>query len=75
MMFSSLKEDDMTEAITPRSLTPPLLSPRLEAEMLEACAAVAAWHGLKAEALGITRMNLRWNFVFGVQVKRTLSGD
>ena len=64
----------MTEAITPRNLTPGLCQ-RLEAEMLEACAAVAARHGLKAEALGITAMNLRWNFVFGVQVKRAISGD
>jgi hypothetical protein len=30
--------------------------------------AVAARHGLKAEALGITAMNLRWNFDFGVRV-------
>ena len=57
----------MTEAITPRNLTPGLCQ-RLEAEMLEACAAVAARHGLKAEALGITAMNLRWNFDFGVRV-------
>lgn len=57
----------MTEAITPRNLTPGLCQ-KLEAEMLEACAAVAARHGLKVEALGITAMNLRWNFDFGVRV-------
>ena len=57
----------MTEAITPRNLTPGLCQ-RIEAEMLEACTAIAARHGLKAEALGITAMNLRWNFDFGVRV-------
>jgi hypothetical protein len=67
VMFSGVKEADMTETITPRSLTPGLCR-RLEAEMLEACAAVAARHGLTAEALGITAMNLRWNIEFGVRV-------
>jgi hypothetical protein len=41
-MFSSLKEDEVTKAITARNFIP----------------------ALKTEALGITGMNLRWNFVF-----------
>ena len=54
MMFSSLKEEEMTGAITPRNLTPGLCQ-RLEAEMLETCAAVAARHGLKVEPWELRR--------------------
>ena len=67
LIFSEHTDEDMTKAIAPRNLTPGLCQ-KLEAEMLDACASVAARHGLKAEALGITAMNLRWNFDFGVRV-------
>lgn len=63
---------DMPDTTPPRNLTPGLRQ-RIEAEMLEACAAVAARHGLTAEGLGIKSMNLRWNFEFGVRVSIPLA--
>jgi hypothetical protein len=71
-MFSVVKEAGMTEAVTPRNLTPGLCK-RLEAEMLEACAAVAARHGLKVEGLGIQVMDLGWHFEFGVRASIPLA--
>jgi hypothetical protein len=53
MMFSSLKEDEVTKAITARNFIP----------------------ALKSEAMGITGISLRWDFVFGVRAKRALSRD
>lgn len=57
----------MSEIEPPRNLTPGLCK-AIEAEMLRACAEVAARHGLVAEGLGVHAMNLRWNFEFGVRV-------
>lgn len=57
----------MSEIAPPRNLTPGL-SKTIEAEMLKACAEVAAKHGLAAEGLGIQGMDLRWHFEFGVRV-------
>ena len=57
----------MSEMAPPRNLTPGLCK-TIEAEMLKACADVAAKHGLMAEGLGVQAMELRWNFEFGVRV-------
>jgi len=57
----------MAKIVPPRNLTPGLCK-SIEAQMLEACAEVAAKHGLIAEGLGIQAMKLRWNFEFGVRV-------
>lgn len=57
----------MTKVAPPRNLTPGLCK-AIEAEMLKACAGVAARHGLVAEGLGLQSMDLRWNFEFGVRV-------
>ncbi len=51
----------MPSAKPPRNLTP-VLCQRLQAEMLKACEAVAARHGLVVEARDITGVNLRWGF-------------
>lgn len=58
---------DMTKVAPPRNLTPGLCK-MVEAEMLRACAKVAAKHGLVAEGLGLQAMDLRWNFELGVRV-------
>lgn len=57
----------MPEVAPPRNLTPGLCK-AIEAEMLRACAEVAARHGLMVEGLGVQAMDLRWNFEFGVRV-------
>jgi hypothetical protein len=57
----------MSEVAPPRNLTPGLCK-AIEAEMLRACAEVAARHGLMVEGLGVQAMDLRWNFEFGVRV-------
>jgi hypothetical protein len=57
----------MSEIAPPRNLTTGLCK-TIEAEMLKACAEVAAKHGLVAEGLGMQAMDLRWNFEFGVRV-------
>ena len=57
----------MTDIAPPWNLTPGLCK-TIEAEMLKACADVAAKHGLMAEGLGVQAMELRWNFEFGVRV-------
>ncbi|NHM17533.1 hypothetical protein [Tritonibacter mobilis] len=57
----------MTDIAPPWNLTPDLCK-TIEAEMLKACADVAAKHGLMAEGLGVQAMDLRWNFEFGVRV-------
>ena len=57
----------MTDIAPPWNLTPGLCK-TIEAEMLKACAEVAARHGLVAEGLGMQAMDLRWNFEFGVRV-------
>ncbi|WP_412507456.1 hypothetical protein [Roseovarius sp. SYSU LYC5161] len=57
----------MSDITPPRNLTPGLCK-TIEAEMLEACAEVAARHGLVSEGLGTQAMDLRWNFEFGVRV-------
>ena len=51
----------MPSAKPPRNLTPALCQ-RLQAEMLKACEAVAARHGLVVEARDITGVDLRWGF-------------
>lgn len=51
----------MPSAKPPRNLTP-VLCQRLQAEMLKACEAVAARHGLVVEPRGITAVDLRWGF-------------
>lgn len=51
----------MLSAKPPRNLTPALCQ-RLQAEMLKACEAVAARHGLVVEARDITGVDLRWGF-------------
>jgi len=56
----------MPEVAPPRNLTPGLCK-AIEAEMLRACAEVAARHGLMVEGLGVQAMDLRWNFEFGVR--------
>lgn len=40
----------------------------VESDMREACAEVAARHGLVAEGLGLRAMDLRWAFEFGIGV-------
>lgn len=57
----------MSEITPPRNLTPGMCK-KIEAEMLKACAEVAAKHGLVAEGLGLQAMDLRWSFEFGVRV-------
>jgi len=57
----------MPEVAPPRNLTPGLCK-AIEAEMLRACAEVAARHGLMVEGLGVQAVDLRWNFEFGVRV-------
>lgn len=57
----------MSEIAPPRNLTPGLCK-AIEAEMLRACAEVAARHGLVSKGLGVQAMDLRWNFEFGVRV-------
>jgi len=57
----------MPEVAPPRNLTPGLCK-AIEADMLRACAEVAARHGLMVEGLGVQAMDLRWNFEFGVRV-------
>lgn len=57
----------MPEVAPPRNLSPGLCK-AIEAEMLRACAEVAARHGLMVEGLGVHAMDLRWNFEFGVRV-------
>ena len=57
----------MIDIAPPRNLRPGLCK-TIEAEMLKACAEVAAKHGLVAEGLGVQAMDLRWNFEFGVRV-------
>jgi hypothetical protein len=49
----------MPSAKPPRNLTP-VLCQRLQAEMLKACEAVAARHGLVVEPRDITSVDLRW---------------
>jgi len=51
----------------PRNL-PLGLCKAIEAEMLRACADVAARHCLVAQGLSMQAMDLRWNFEFGVRV-------
>lgn len=51
----------MPSAKPPRNLTP-VLCQRLHAEMLKACEAVAARHGLVIEPRDITGVDLRWGF-------------
>ena len=51
----------MPSAKPPRNLTP-VLCQRLQAEMLKACEAVAARHGLVVEPRDITGVDLRWGF-------------
>ena len=51
----------MPSAKPPRNLTP-VLCRRLQAEMLKACEAVAARHGLVVEPRDITGADLRWGF-------------
>jgi len=51
----------MPSAKPPRNLTP-VLCQRLQAEMLKACEAVAAGHGLVVEPRDITGVDLRWGF-------------
>jgi hypothetical protein len=36
--------------------------------MLQACAEVAAKHGLVIEGQGLQALDLRWNFEFGVRL-------
>ncbi len=57
----------MSAVTPPRNLTPGLCK-SIEAEMLRACADVAAKHGLVAAGLGVKAMDLRWNFEFSVRV-------
>lgn len=57
----------MNQIAPPRNLTPGLCK-AIAAEMLRACSAVAAKHGLVAEGLGLQSMDLRWNFEFGLRV-------
>lgn len=57
----------MSNVAPPKNLTPGLCK-TIEAEMLTACAEVAARHGLVAESLGLRAMDLRFNFEFGVRV-------
>lgn len=51
----------MLSAKPPRNLTP-VLCQRLQADMLKACEAVAARHGLVVEPRDITGVDLRWGF-------------
>jgi len=51
----------MPSAKPPRNLTP-MMCQRLQAEMLKACEAVAARHGLVVEPREITRVDLLWGF-------------
>lgn len=51
----------MPSAKPPRNLTPALCQ-RLQVEMLKACEAVAARHGLVVESREITGVDLRWGF-------------
>ena len=51
----------MPSAEPPRNLTP-VLCQRLQAEMLKACEAVAARHGLVVEERDISGVDLRWGF-------------
>jgi len=51
----------MPNTKSPRNLTP-VLCQRLQREMLTACQAVAAHHGLVVEAQDITSVDLRWGF-------------
>ncbi|SNX73135.1 hypothetical protein SAMN05878503_11450 [Cereibacter ovatus] len=51
----------MPSAKPPRNLTP-VLCQRLQTEMLKACEAVAARHGLVVEPRDITGVDLRWGF-------------
>lgn len=57
----------MSDTVPPRNLTPGPCK-RIEADMLNDCAEVAAKHGLVAEGLGLQAMDLRWSFEFGVRV-------
>jgi len=57
----------MCEIAPPRNLTPGRCK-TIEAEMLKACAEVAAKHGPVAEGLGMQAMDPSWSFEFGVRV-------
>jgi len=62
----------MPSAKPARNLTP-VLCQRLHAEMLKACEAVAAGHGLVIEPRDITGVDLRWMFDASLGVSTCLA--
>lgn len=62
----------MPSAKPPRNLTP-VLCQRLHAEMLKACVAVVAGHGLVIAPRDITGVDLRWGFDASLGVSTCLA--